>query len=288
MSAVIPTESLAASSFGGLAERAARRLAAVSDSPRLDAELLLAETAGVSRSAIVAFPERSVDTDVRAAFEQLVEQRRGHVPIAYLLGRREFFSLTLEVGPGVLVPRPETERVVEAALNVIAVSEPIAVLDLGTGSGAIALAIKHERPIADVSAVDSSEQALAIAQRNAAALDIHVRFMVSDWFGALEGRTFDVVVANPPYVKCDDPALAIALRHEPAAALDGGRDGLDAIRIIVAMAGGHLTPGGCLLLEHGEDQGRACRGLAEQAGYRDIRTLEDLAGRDRVLVARAP
>ena len=288
MSAAVPAESPAVSSIGGLVESAARTLAATSDSPRLDAELLLAETAGISRSAIVAFPERAVDEDVRVRFERLVQQRRAHVPIAYLLGRREFFSLTLEVGPGVLVPRPETERIVEAALTVITASEPVSVLDLGTGSGAIALAIKHERPLADVTAVDSSTEALAVARRNAAGLDLDVRFRESDWFGALEGQSFDVVVANPPYVRSGDPALAITLQHEPAPALDGGRDGLDAIRVIVAEAIGHLRPGGYLLVEHGAEQGADCRDFAEQAGYGQVRTIADLAGHDRVLIASAP
>ncbi|MDH3417914.1 MAG: peptide chain release factor N(5)-glutamine methyltransferase [Gammaproteobacteria bacterium] len=274
--------------LGNLADSATRTLAAASDSPRLDAELLLAEAAGVSRSTIIAFPERLAGTEVRDTFEQLVEQRRAHVPIAYLLGQREFFSLTLEVRPGVLVPRPETELIVETALELIPEDGPALVLDLGTGSGAIALAIKHERSRANVIAVDSSKEALVIARRNAATLGLDVQFMASDWFSALEDHEIDVIVANPPYVRSDDPALAIALRHEPAVALDGGRDGLDAVRLIVANAIRHLTPGGYLLVEHGDYQGDASRALAEQAGYRDVRTLADLAGRDRVLAARAP
>lgn len=280
--------SMGVATLGNLADWAARTLAATSESPRLDAELLLAAAANVSRSAIVAFPERAVEPAAREAFERLVEQRGAHVPVAYLLGQREFFSLMLEVGPDVLVPRPETELIVETALELIAENKPAAVLDLGTGSGAIALAIKHERPRANVTAVDSSTEALTIAKRNAAALEIEVELRESDWVGALEDREFDVIVANPPYVRSDDPALATALRHEPAAALDGGRDGLDAIRSIVASAVRYLTPGGYLLVEHGDEQGDASRKLAEQAGYRDVRTLADLAGRNRVLVARAP
>lgn len=274
--------------LGNLADSATRTLAAASDSPRLDAELLLAEAAGVSRSTIIAFPERLAGTEVRDTFEQLVAQRRAQVPIAYLLGQREFFSLTLEVRPGVLVPRPETELIVETALELIPEDGPALVLDLGTGSGAIALAIKHERSRANVIAVDSSKEALVIARRNAATLGLDVQFMASDWFSALADHEIDLIVANPPYVRSDDPALAIALRHEPAVALDGGRDGLDAVRLIVANAIRHLTPGGYLLVEHGDYQGDASRALAEQAGYRDVRTLADLAGRDRVLAARAP
>lgn len=275
-------------SLGSLADSAARTLAAASDSPRLDAQLLLAKAAGVSRSAIVAFPERLVGADVREAFEQLVEQRRAHVPVAYLTGQREFFSLTLEVAPGVLVPRPETELIVETALDLIPEDRPAAVLDLGTGSGAIALAIKQARPRAEIVAVDASTQALAIAQRNAAAHGLDVQFAESDWFSAVERQDFDLIVANPPYIRSDDPVLAIALRHEPAVALDGGCDGLDAIRIIVATAIRYLAPGGNLLIEHGDEQGEASRELAEQTGYRGVRTLPDLAGRDRVLAARAP
>ncbi|NIW24415.1 MAG: peptide chain release factor N(5)-glutamine methyltransferase [Gammaproteobacteria bacterium] len=274
--------------MGQLVESATRTLAATSDSPRLDAELLLAAAAGISRSTVIAFPERAVGADVRGTFERLIAQRRGDVPVAYLLGQREFFSLKLEVDPSVLVPRPETELIVEAALDVIAEMEPVNVLDLGTGSGAIALAIKHERPRAHVTAVDSSAKALAVAARNAAALDVDVELMESDWFGALDGREFDVIVANPPYVRSDDPALASTLRHEPASALDGGPDGLDAIRIIVEKAISHLQPNGYLLVEHGDDQGAAVRELAKHAGYRNVSTLADLAGRDRVLIASAP
>lgn len=280
--------SVAPATLGRLVDWATDELDGISESPRLDAELLLAKAAGVGRSTIVAFSERAVSVEARTAFERFVEQRCAHVPVAYLLGQREFFSLTLEVGPGVLVPRPETELVVETALSVIDETAPVSVLDLGTGSGAIALAIKHKRPRASVVAIDSSTEALAIARRNAAALDIDIEFVHSDWFDALEGRTFDVIVANPPYVRCHDPALTTVLRHEPRAALDGGHDGLDAIRVIVATAVRYLAPGGRLIVEHGEDQGEASRGVAEQAGYQTVRTLADLAGRDRVLAARAP
>ncbi len=284
---VAAESSMQAATLGQLIELATHALTVTSESPRLDAELLLAEAAGLNRSTVVAFPERAVGAAVRETFERLVAKRREGMPTAYLLGQREFFSLMLEVGPGVLVPRPETELVVETALDSIPVSESLSVLDLGTGSGAIALAIKHERPRASVLAVDSSAAALEIARRNAAALDIDVEFIQSDWFSALEGLQFDVIVANPPYVRSDDPALATALRHEPAAALDGGREGLDAIRVIVSTAARHLTPGGHLLVEHGEDQGEPSRSLAEQAGFDDVRTFTDLAGRDRLLVARA-
>ena len=274
--------------LGQLVASATRTLAEVSDSARLDAELLLAKAAGIDRSCVIAFPERTVGANVSEVFDRFVEQRRDHVPTAYLLGQREFYSLTLEVGPGVLVPRPETELVVETVLNLIADSEPGTVLDLGTGSGAIALAIKHERSRVAVTAVDSSAEALEIARRNASALGIDIELIASYWFESLNGRLFDVIVANPPYVASDEPALSTALRHEPAAALDGGRDGLDSIRVIVADAVEYLEPDGYLLVEHGDDQGAAVRALAEQAGFRDVRTLTDLAGRERVLAARAP
>jgi len=274
--------------LGNLANWAAERLAVTSDSPRLDAELLLAKAADVSRSTIVAFAERVVVADVRDAFVQLIEQRCDDVPVAYLTGQREFYSLLMAVDSNVLVPRPETERIVEAALDSIAEAKSVAVLDLGTGSGAIALAIKDARPQADITAVDASEEALAIAQRNAAAHGLDVQFLKSDWFSAVEGRAFNLIVSNPPYVRSDDPALRGPLRHEPAAALDGGPDGLDAIRLIISAACEYLSTDGRLLVEHGDEQGEATRRLADQAGYRDVQTFQDLGGRDRVLTARAP
>lgn len=274
--------------LGELVEWATEALTTRSESARLDAELLLSHAAGVGRSTIRAFPDRAVGVEARRAFEQLIERRRDNVPTAYLLGKREFYSLDLAVGPAVLVPRPETELVVETALVILADDAPAELLDLGTGSGAIALAIKHERPRARVMAIDSSAAALGIARGNAAALGLDVEFLKSDWFEALAGRRFDVIVANPPYVASVDLALSGALRHEPTAALDGGPDGLDALRAIIRTAAPYLLPAGTLVIEHGDAQGEASRALALENGYTQVRTLKDLAGRDRVLVASLP
>ncbi len=234
----------------------------------------------------MAFPERAIGAADRHVFEELVERRRDDVPTAYLIGKREFYSLSLKVGPAVLVPRPETELVVETALELLADDAPVDVLDLGTGSGAIALAIKYERPQVRAIAVDASTAALALARGNAVALGLDIEFVESNWFEVLGGRRFDVIVANPPYVASDDPALAGALRHEPAAALDGGPDGLDAVRAIIGAASDYLLPGGALILEHGDAQGEAARAIAFGSGLTDAQTRKDLAGRDRVLVAR--
>lgn len=279
---------IAPATLGRLADWGAARLQASSDSARLDAEILLAEVTGTARSAIFAFAERTVGADARQGYARLIERRCAGEPVAYLTGRREFYGLTLAVGRGVLVPRPETEILVDKALALLPERHAATVLDLGTGSAAIALAIKQARPDVEVTAVDASEEALGFAQRNATAHGLYIRSMQSDWFDGVEGDTFDVVVANPPYVESDDPVLRDALRHEPRAALDGGKDGLDAIRAIVAAATGYLRVDGWLLVEHGEDQGDATRKLAEQAGYRDVGTLKDLAGRDRVLSAGVP
>jgi release factor glutamine methyltransferase len=274
------------STLGSLADWATRALAACSDTPHLDAELLLARAAGVGRTTIRAFPERTVAPSGQAALETLVERRRDAVPIAYLLGEREFYSLRLEVGSNVLVPRPETELVVDTALAVLPRGRRARVLDLGTGCGAIALAIKHARPQAEVAAVDASAAALALARRNAASLGLEIETLESNWLDGLDDRCFDVIVANPPYVCSDDPVLRGALRHEPLLALDGGPDGLDAIRSIIAAAPAHVAPRGTVIVEHGESQGAAVRAIAESAGLRGARTLRDLAGHERVLVAK--
>jgi len=273
-------------SLGAAAAWGAQRLAASSASPRLDAELLLARAASEARRAIRAFPERSLSAAVQSLFTELIAQRASGVPLAYLTGTREFYSLELGVRPGVLVPRPETELVVDAALEILGRDTRADVLDLGTGSGAIALAIKHERPRVRVMGTDVSADALAVARANGRKLCLAVSWRESDWFGTLGSRTFDVIAANPPYVASEDPHFGGPLRHEPAAALDGGPDGLDAIRTILRDGHAYLRPGGSLILEHGYDQSTAVRELAAAHGWSALRTLRDLAGHDRVLVAR--
>jgi release factor glutamine methyltransferase len=261
---------------------AERELSSVSDSARLDAELLLADSAGIARATLIAHPERIVGATEARRLAAAVERRRRGEPLAYITGRREFYSIDLAVDSSVLVPRPETELLVEHALCGLP-SGPARVLDLGTGSGAIALAIKRERPGCEVTGVDLSPAAIAVARANAARLGLDVRFVESDWFAAVAGERFDAIVANPPYVASGDPAFA-ALVHEPRAALDGGADGLDAYRAIFAAAAVQLTTGGALLVEHGADQREALISMAPAAGLAVAAIVDDLAGLPRLLV----
>lgn len=233
--------------------------------------------AGFSQAAIAAAPEAEVPLEVEDAFLGFARRRRAGEPVAYILGRREFYSLELSVNPAVLIPRPETELLVDLALE----RRPASVLDLGTGSGAVALAIKRHLPGARVVAVESSAAALAVARRNAVKLDLEVEFRHGRWFEPVVGEHFDLVVSNPPYVAEGDPHLP-GLRHEPAGALVSGADGLDAIREITSAAGLFLAPGGWLLLEHGAGQDLAVRSLLEKAGLESVHTWPDLAGIGRV------
>lgn len=249
-----------------------------------DAERLLAHATGRSRSGLYAHGDATLTGEDELAFEALVRQRLAGVPVAYLVGRQGFWSLDLRVTPATLVPRPETERLVELALDRIPGLEPVDVVDLGTGSGAIALALARERPLARVLATDASDAALAVAAGNARELGLdNVAFAGGDWWAATGGARFDVAVSNPPYIADGDPHLARGdLPSEPRTALASGPDGLDAIRAIAAGAPGHLRPGGWLLLEHGLDQGPAVRAVLVAAGFRDVATATDLEGRDRV------
>jgi release factor glutamine methyltransferase len=259
-----------------------------SDSPRLDAELLLGHVLGLGRAALRTRSDRPVAADAAARFEALLQRRAAGEPVAYLTGRRAFWTLDLSVDPGVLVPRPETELLVEATLARLAEHPAPAVLDLGTGSGAVALAIASELPSAEVTAVDASDEALRVARRNAldAGLD-RVRFLRGHWFSPLAGQRFDAIVANPPYLAASDPHLP-ALAHEPHAALVAGPTGLEALREIALAAPRFLRPGGHLLLEHGAEQGGAVRALCASAGLVRTGTIRDLAGLERVTTARAP
>jgi release factor glutamine methyltransferase len=268
---------------GGALAAAATALAASSDSPRLDAELLLAFAAGRTRAAVLASPERVLAADAATRFAALLDRRVRGEPLAYLTGEREFFSLPLAVSRDVLVPRAETELLVDVALAaVVSVAEP-AVLDLGTGSGAIALAIKQTRRAARVTATDCSTAALAVARSNAARLALDVRFVESHWFEKLRGEAFDVIVSNPPYVRSAD--VTGALSFEPRQALDGGADGLDAYRALLGGAAKHVAAGnGVLLLEHGAEQRPELVALAMRHGWRVVAMHDDLAGRPRVLV----
>jgi len=251
---------------------------------RLEAELLLAHALGVSRARLYAWPEHEPEPVQREAFDRLIAARERGEPIAYLTGRREFWSLDLAVTPDVLIPRHETELLVELALDRIASDRQVRVADLGTGSGAIALALARERPLARVTATDASAAALDVAGRNAARLGIgNVAFTVGDWYTALGDARFDLIVSNPPYIAAGDAHLAQGdLRFEPAAALASGADGLDAIRRIVADAPEHLADGGVLLLEHGFDQSLRVRALLDAAGFQNVTSVSDNGGHERV------
>jgi len=242
-----------------------------------EARLLLAEVAGFSQASLAASPEQEIPFEVENAFFEFTGKRKAGVPVAYLLGRKEFYGLDLLVNPAVLIPRPETELLVDLALE----RNPASVLDLGTGSGAVALAIKHERPACSVVAVESDLSALLVARRNAAKLNLDVDFRHGRWFDPVAGERFDLVVSNPPYVAEGDPHLP-ALRHEPLGALVSGADGLDAMREITKRAGVFLRPGGWLLLEHGLGQDEAVRALLAQAGLESVTTWPDLAGIPRI------
>lgn len=271
-----------------LLDAGTRLLDASSDSPRLDAELLLAHALDAPRTHLYRTLSAVVPAEAASRYADLLGQRAAHRPLAQITGQREFWSLSLKVTADTLVPRPETELLVERALERIPPDSGQAVADLGTGTGAIAIAIATERPRCRVCATDLSEAALAVARHNAAALGAaNISFHAGDWFAGLQGRRFAVIVSNPPYIADDewcetDPGLS----HEPRLALGGGADGLSDIRRIVSAAPAHLDGGGWLLLEHGFRQAEAVQGLLKQAGFESIATLNDLAGLPRVTEAR--
>lgn len=253
-----------------------------------DAELLLAHALGASRSWLFAHAADPLPGDLAIRFEALVARRAAGEPVAYLVGRRGFWSLDLVVTPDTLIPRPETELLVELALEHLPPATPLRVADLGTGSGAIALSLARERPHARVVATDASHAALVVARANAQRNQLgNVEFRAGDWCAPLGDARFDLIASNPPYIAEGDHHLAQGdLRFEPRGALASGRDGLDAIRRIVRDAPAHLLGGGWLLLEHGYDQGDAVRTLLHDAGFVDVATRQDLEARDRVTLGR--
>lgn len=257
---------------------------------RHEAELLLLHVLGRERSWLFAHATDLIDPASEAAFAGLLRRRLAGEPVAYLLGRRGFWTLDLAVSPDTLIPRPETERLVELALERLPEGVPLRVADLGTGSGAIALALASERPRARVVATDMSARALAVASGNARTHGLeNVEFRQGSWHAPLAGERFDLIASNPPYIASGDPHLARGdLRFEPASALASGDDGLDDIRVIVEGAAAQLLPGGWLLLEHGWDQGEAIRALLDAAGFVEVATAVDLEQRDRVTLGRRP
>jgi release factor glutamine methyltransferase len=262
----------------------AGELLAASGLPGAEARALLTFASDTTREALIAFPERAVAPEAAARFEALVARRRAGEPMAYLLGVQEFHGRPFRVTPAVLIPRPETELLVELALDALRTIESPRVLELGTGSGCIAITLALERPDARVIAADASDEALAVARDSAQRLGARVDFVASYWYAAIEGR-FDAIVANPPYVAAGDPHLA-DLRFEPIHALTDHGDGLGCLRAIVAGAPAHLAPAGWLLVEHGHDQAAAVRTLFGQAGFDEVRTVRDAAGIERACTGR--
>ncbi len=259
---------------------------------RIEVQTLLQQVLQVSRAYLLTYPERQLNVEQQARYLAWLERRLQGEPLAYILGEREFFGLTFKVSPATLIPRADTELLVELALTHIAaatapsssVLQKFRVLDLGTGSGAIALSIAHSCPQIEVLAVDASAAALAVAQHNAQRLQLsHVQFLQSDWCAALQDEQFDLIVSNPPYINAADTHLTQGdLRFEPRSALVAGTDGLDDIRRIIPTAQCHLKQGGGLLLEHGYDQAARVRALLHEAGFCEVFSARDLAGIERV------
>lgn len=284
-----------------LLAEATQKLTGTSESARADAEILLAHCLQKPRVWLFTWPEKEVDPAIATEFRHLLAERGRGVPIAHLTGQREFWTLNLKVTPDTLIPRPETELLVETALSLLPSplegrrrrrlgaglgvrGKRVSALDLGTGTGAIALSIASERPDLPITATDVSPAALAVAAENARTHAIHnVQFILSDWFSALPAQRFHLIISNPPYIEAQDPHLKQGdVRFEPLTALASGEDGLDDIRHLVQAAPQWLENGGWLLLEHGYHQGRAVTALLQAAGFRQVRCLPDLAGNDRV------
>ncbi|VXC23588.1 peptide chain release factor N(5)-glutamine methyltransferase [Massilia sp. 9I] len=253
----------------------------------LENRILLCHALGLSRVSLITQSERMLTQEEAAGLGALVQRRLDGEPIAYIVGEREFFGLPFRVGPGVLIPRPDTELIVELALERL--PEKGRLLDMGTGSGAIAVACAHARRDASVTALDLSDEALAIARANAASNSARVRFLRSDWFSAVGEEHFELIASNPPYIAAGDAHLSEGdLRFEPSGALTDHADGLSALRIIIEGAPAHLAPGGWLLLEHGYDQAQAVRALLQARGFSEVQSWRDLAGIERVSGGRLP
>ena len=256
---------------------------------RRDVELLLAAALGKSRSYLHTWPEKIVSSEDAMTFAGYLQRRRGGEPLAYILGQQGFWNLDLEVDPHTLIPRPETELLVETALEILPAT-PAKVLDLGTGSGAIALALASERPSWQVSAVDRVLEAVALAERNRYRLHLkNTTVFFSNWFSALQGDTFDMIISNPPYIADNDPHLISGdVCFEPTSALLGGYDGLDDLRLITTESMAHLNVGGWILLEHGYDQALNVRDLLFGNGFANVHSRIDMGGHERITLGHRP
>ncbi|MEL6870647.1 MAG: peptide chain release factor N(5)-glutamine methyltransferase [Pseudomonadota bacterium] len=274
-------------SIGEWRKLAQKRLQTVSDATALEADTLLMQALGISRSAILSAPERALDPQQVTQLNRWLDLREDHVPLAFITGSQPFWDLDLAVDASTLVPRADTETLVERALQRISQTAPQRAADLGTGSGAIGIVLALSRSRSQIVAVDQSAEALTVAAANALnhAAD-NITFVHSDWFAQLHGELFDVIVSNPPYVESTYAGLATELRHEPRSALVSGSDGLDDIRHIAAHAPNHLHPHGWLLLEHGDQQADAVSGILRAAGFSRIQCYPDLGGRPRVTEAQ--
>ena len=264
------------------------KLEKISESPALDAELLLAFCLNKNRSYLFTWPENTLDEAQKTCFEQLITKRLDDYPIAYLLGKKAFWTLDLIVTPDVLIPRPDTELLVETALKKISHIENPKILDLGTGSGAIALALAYERKDANITACDYSAKALKIATKNAKNnhLEGRITFIESDWFSSINDYDFDLIVSNPPYIAPDDPHLAQTIRHEPQQALVADDAGMNDIKIIITNTKNHLKKGGWLMIEHGYDQSQITLDLLTQNNFENAKNYLDIGGNPRLSIAK--
>jgi len=271
-------------------QRLIQQLALEASDAKFEAQLLLQNVLNVNRAWLLAHEHDTLPSKTNTDFEALLTRRLAGEPAAYILGYREFYGLNLVVTPDTLIPRPDTETLVEAALEKAPADTRCSILDLGTGTGAVALAIAKHRPHAQVMALDASHAALRIAEHNAKQLGLaHVNFTLSHWFSAVEGERFNLIVSNPPYIEQHDPHLSQGdLRFEPMSALASGADGLDDIREIIAHSLIHLLPQGWLMLEHGYNQAQLVADLMAESGLIDINTIQDLGGNDRVTIGKNP
>jgi len=277
-------------SINNILQLAQQKLRETSDSARIDSEILLTQALNCTRTYLRTWPERNITIEQHHQFLKLLTRRSNGEPIAYILGKREFWDMTLTVSPDTLIPRPETETLVELALERIPLDANWHIADLGTGSGAIALAVARERPACQLTATDISPAALIIAKENAKRLNINnIQFVGGPWFAPLTGKVFEIIISNPPYVHPADPHLQQGdLRFEPLSALQSGTDGLADIRSICSVARDHLRPPGWLLLEHGYDQATEVSSIFQKFGYQKIQTENDLAQNARVTLGTIP